>query len=90
MTQLYNDFGMVEVVHDGDLSDRFIRVRFMDAHLAYLNKKDKTDYGYLVFADTMQYRRDGEHHALDVSENNERGRQAHEADVRAYIHSFDD
>lgn len=86
MSELYNDYGIVEIVDKGDLTDRFVRVRFMDTHVAYLNRLEE---GYLLFADTMRYRRDGESNPLDVSAGNEPGRQAHEADVAAYLRSLE-
>ncbi|CAN7261245.1 hypothetical protein LJR098_001088 [Rhizobium sp. LjRoot98] len=86
MTELYNDYGMVEIVGKGDLSDRFVKVRFLDIHLAYTNGvKD----GYLVFADTMRYRMDGEPDSFDVSADNELGKQAHELDEAAFLRSLE-
>ncbi|MDE3775433.1 hypothetical protein I7F96_32235 [Sinorhizobium meliloti] len=86
MTEPFNDYGMVEILDKRDVSDRFKRVRFMDFHLAQLNGFED---GYLVFADTMRYRMDSEPHPLDVSDDNARGRQAHEADVEAYLRSLE-
>ncbi|MBX5164785.1 hypothetical protein [Rhizobium sp. NZLR4b] len=75
MTNLYNNYGMVEIVQSQGLSDRFFKVRFMDLHLGYLHRFEE---GYLVFADSMRYRMDGAPHPLDVSEENEIGEQNHE------------
>ncbi|MBA9034340.1 hypothetical protein [Rhizobium leguminosarum] len=86
MSELYNEFGIVEIVGKGDLSDRFLRVRFLDAHLNYLHRNEN---GYLVFADTLRFRADGKPHPLDVSATNEIGRRAHEDDVRAYLQSLE-
>ncbi|TAY50946.1 hypothetical protein [Rhizobium leguminosarum] len=86
MSELYNDYGMVEIVGIGDLTERFVRVRFMDTHVEYLNQLEE---GYLLFADTMRYRMDGEPHPLDVSADNETGRRAHEADASAYLRSLE-
>lgn len=50
-----NDYGDVEVVGPGTLSDRFREIH-QDGRAPYL-----------VFADTMRYRMDGERHPLDVT-----------------------
>ncbi|KAA1237124.1 hypothetical protein FHL81_10825 [Agrobacterium tumefaciens] len=52
-----NDYGDVEVVGPGPLSDRFREIH-QDGRAPYL-----------VFADTMRYRMDGERHSLDVTCN---------------------
>ncbi|KQZ50339.1 hypothetical protein ASD54_08775 [Rhizobium sp. Root149] len=49
-----NDYGDVELVGPGPLSDRFREIR------------QEGRAPYLVFADTMRYRMDGERHPLDV------------------------
>ncbi|UFW65792.1 hypothetical protein RlegWSM1455_07155 [Rhizobium laguerreae] len=86
MTELFNDYGMVEIVDDDSLTDGFKRVRFLDSQLAYIECRDG---GYLVFSDTMRYRMDDEPHPLDVKASNEKGQQAHVGDVEAYLRSLD-
>ncbi|TAV04547.1 hypothetical protein [Rhizobium ruizarguesonis] len=86
MTELFNEYGMVEIVDDDSLTDGFKRVRFLDSQLAGINCPDG---GYLVFADTMRYRMDNESHPLDVNANDEKGQQAHQADVETYLRSID-
>ncbi|MEY9198437.1 hypothetical protein ABIA16_003553 [Sinorhizobium fredii] len=63
-TNHMNAYTYVELLGPGPLSERYTRVR-MDGVIAYcLNMP--TDY--LVFADTLRYRMDGQPHPLDVRE----------------------
>jgi hypothetical protein len=64
MTEYTNNHGPVDILGPGPLSGRFTRVR-MDDVPAYLNNHPAE---YLVFADTMRYRGDGQLHDLDVRE----------------------
>lgn len=52
-----NEYGTVEVIGSGPLSDRFRLI------------EQEGRASYLVFADTMKYRMDGQAHPLDVSWN---------------------
>jgi hypothetical protein len=64
MTEYTNNHGPVEILGPGPLSERFLRVR-MDDVPAYLTDQPAE---YLVFADTLRYRMDGQPHDLDVRE----------------------
>lgn len=64
MTEYTNDYGPVDILGPGPLSERFTRVR-MDDVPAYLTNQPAE---YLVFADTLRYRMDGQPHPLDVRE----------------------
>lgn len=64
MTDYRNEHGLVELLGPGPLTDRFLRVR-MDDVPAYLNSLPPE---YLVWADTLRYRRDDQPHPLDVRE----------------------
>ncbi|CDN46844.1 hypothetical protein [Neorhizobium galegae] len=64
MTEYTNNYGPVDILGPGPLTERFTCVR-MDDVPAYLTNQPAE---YLVFADTLQYRRDGQPHDLDVRE----------------------
>lgn len=62
MTDYVNFFGPVEIIGNGQLTERFVRVR-MDPLVAYMTVSNAE---YLVFADTLRYRADGQTDPLDV------------------------
>lgn len=64
MVTYRNEHGLVEILGPGPLTDTFLRVR-MDDVPAYLNSLQPE---YLVWADTLRYRRDDKAHPLDVRE----------------------
>ncbi|WSG96427.1 hypothetical protein U8P76_05810 [Rhizobium johnstonii] len=64
MTEYTNDYGPVEILRPGPLSERFCRVRIDDVSAYLMNQSAE----YLVFADTKRYRMDGQPHPLDVRE----------------------
>ncbi|KQQ61134.1 hypothetical protein ASF69_01545 [Rhizobium sp. Leaf311] len=64
MTTYRNEHGPVEILGPGPLTDTYLRVR-MDDVLAYLISLQPE---YLVWADTLRFRRDDQPHPLDVRE----------------------
>lgn len=62
MTTYRNDYEPVELLGRGSLTDRFVLVRG-SVWTATHHKQE-----YLVFADTLQFRQDGQPHPLDVRE----------------------
>lgn len=60
MTNYRNDYEPVELLGKGSLTDRFVRVRG-GAWTATHHKQE-----YIVFADTLGFRQDGQAHPLDV------------------------
>lgn len=65
MTEYTNEFCPVEILGPTS-SSRFLRVRMFDLAAYCLDLPQD----YLVFADTLRYRMDGQPHDLDVREVN--------------------